>query len=395
VDLVLTDRRGATVPVRLGPLPPGRQTVRADTPTCAGSGCRLVSITLTPARPAPDAPVADIAEAPSTAPIVLHRFGQLDPAETLVDPEGFADLRRWRQPISSRRPALVFSRTAEGLRLRVSALPPPAPTPPGATRPDDGPPVVDRWTVEVADAPLPLPAVAAGIAVDERAGGVDYPLLSSARVPVRPVATGALLPRVGATGMLIDLEYADRLVRRLDGAQEVWLARGAPAGLLDRLRDQGLVIIDTDSIDAMTEQYAAQGGTAVLRLYLVVALAGLLLAAGSVVLVGVVDRPARAAELSALRVQGVPAPAVRRAVLAGYAVAVAVATVLGVLAALIVRRLAGDGLPLFDDGWTVIAAPGPSWLAMTMLAAGLAVAFVPAVLVASARPVPERGEVRS
>jgi hypothetical protein len=238
--------------------------------------------------------------------------------------------------------------------------------------------------VEVADAPLPLPAVATGITLDSRAGGVDYPLLSTARVPVRATSTNALLPRVGERGLLVDLEYADRLVRGLDGTQEVWLARDAPGALLDRLRAEGLQIIGTDSTEAATDRFAAQGGTAVLRLYLVVALAGLLLAAASVVLVGVVDRPARAAELHALRVQGVPEVAVRRSVRAGYAVAVGVAVALGVLAALIVSRLAGDGLPLFDDQWAVIDSPGPSWLALGVLAAGLVAAFWPAVLAASA-----------
>ena len=132
-----------------------------------------------------------------------------------------------------------------------------------------------------------------------------------------------------------------------------------------------------------------------LRLYLVIALAGLLLAAGAVVLVGVVDRPARAAELAALRVQGVPEVAVRRSVRAGYAIAVAVAVALGVLAGLVARRLAGAGLPLFDDEWAVIAPPGPSWLAIGLLAAGLVAAFWPAVAVASARPARGRSEVRS
>jgi hypothetical protein len=104
------------------------------------------------------------------------------------------------------------------------------------------------------------------------------------------------------------------------------------------------------------------------------------------VLVGVVDRPARAAELAALRVQGVPEIAVRRAVRAGYALAVMVTVGLGVLAAVVVRRLAGAGLPLFDDKWAVIAPPGPSWLAIGLLALALAAAFWPAVLAASARP---------
>ena len=342
--------------------------------------------------PAAGQPGCGHGETPSTAPIVLHRFAQLDPTATLVDPAEFADLRRWRQPISPRRPALVFSRTADGLNLRISALPPPAPAAPGAPRPDDGPPVPDRWTVEVADAPLPLPAVAFGIPVDERAGGVDYPLLSSARVPVRPIATGAPLPRVGATGMLMDLEYADRLVRSLDGAQEVWLARDAPAGLLDRLRDQELVIIDNDSVDAMTDQYAAQGGHAVLRLYLVVALAA---AAGRRIGgAGRCRRPARprrrvsaAAGAGGTRPGGAARGArrVRR------------------------RRRGGDGS---RGAGRAPRAPGrrrrpaavrrrvgrdrparPSWLAIGVLAAGLAVAFVPAVLVASARP--ESGETQS
>jgi hypothetical protein len=204
-------------------------------------------------------------------------------------------------------------------------------------------------------------------------------------VPVRAAATGALLPRLGASGMLVDLEYADRLVRGLAGAQEVWLARDAPATLLERLRGEGLQIIATDSTHAATDRFAAQGGTAVLRLYLVVALAGLLLAAGSVVLVGIVDRPARAAELAALRVQGVPEVAVRHSVRGGYAVAVAVAVALGVLAGLAARRLAGAGLPLFDDGWAVIAPPGPSWLAIGLIGGVLVAAFWPAVAVASAR----------
>jgi hypothetical protein len=396
VELNLIDRRGSAVTARIGPLPPGRQTARAHTPACRTGGCRLASITLVPTRPLPDELDADTGEAPATAPIVLHRLAQADPPGTLVDQAGFGDLRRWREPVSNRRPALVFSRTGAGLNLRVSALAPPPQPGPGQPSADNGPPVPDRWTVEVADAPLPLPAVATGIAVDSRAGGSEYPLLSGARVPVRPALTGALLPRVGQRGMLVDLEYADRLVRGLDGAQEVWLTRAAPASLLDRLREQGLQVIDTDSTDAATARFAAQGGTAVLRLYLVVALAGLLLAAGAVVMVGVVDRPGRAAELAALRVQGVPELAVRRSVRAGYAAAVVVAVTLGALAALVVRRLAGAGLPLFDDDWTVIAPPGPSWLAIGMLAAALLAVFWPAVLVASARGGrTSRGEARA
>ena len=51
------------------------------------------------------------------------------------------------------------------------------------------------------------------------------------------------------------------------------------------------------------------------------------------------------------------------------------------------ERLAGAGLPLFDDDWAVIPPPGPSWLAVALLAAVLVAAFWPAVLAASGRRV--------
>jgi hypothetical protein len=399
VELALVDRRGIGTTVRLGPLAPGRQRVRVATPACAAAACRLVSITVLPVRSTAGQPAPDNGEAPSTAPIVLHRLDQVDPPATLLDPAGFGDVRRWRQPMSAQRPSLVFSQGSDGLNLRVSTLGPPESTSPDTGSgqpavPAGSPAKAEPLTVEVADAPLPVPLAATGPGVDDRPGGLTYPLLGSTRAPVRIAANTGPLPRVGAAGMLMDLEYADRLVRGLDGAYEVWLSRDASAALLERLRGEGLLILHTDSIDAVTGRYAAHAGTAVLRMYLVVAVAGLLLAAGSVVLVGVVDRPARAAELAALRVQGVSGAALRRSVRTGYAAAVVVSVVLGVLAALVVRALADAGLPLFDDGWAVLAAPGPSWSAVGLLAAGLLVALGPAVLAASSRPAGHSGGPR-
>ena len=351
IEAQLIDRRGARIIAALGPAGTGRHTVRADTPGCAG-GCRLVGFTLTGSRE-------------GSAPVVLHRLAQLDPPSTLVDGKGFADLARWRQPLLSRKPWLLISNSGDGLALRVDRVDPrpidEAPAVSGANQLGSTP---DPLTVEVADTPLPLPAVVSGdLAATRRAGGQPAPLLGAGGVPLRQIGTPAALPRVGETGFVVDLEYADRLLVGVDGTREVWLADDAPDSILGRLRAQGLEIVRTDTVAAASDRYAAEGSAAVLRLNLVVALAGLLLAAASVVLVAAVDRPARAGELAALRLQGVPERTVVRSVIGGYTLVACVAAALGALAAFAAHRLSGDR-PVFDDSWDLLTPTGPGWLAI-------------------------------
>lgn len=379
VEAAFVDKRGTRITAALGPAGPGRHTVRADTPGCADGGCRLVGFVL-------------VGDREGSEPVVLHRLGQADPPATLVDGAGFADLGRWRQPLISRKPWLLVSNSGDGLALRIDQVIPipltDSVTLPGGTGP---PGVPDPLTVEVADAPVPLPAVVSGaLAETRRAGGQPTPLLGGGGIPLRQLGTPAVLPRVGPTGLLVDLEYADRLLVGVDGVREVWLSESAPAGIVDRLREQGLQVIRTDTVAAATGRYAAEGGTAVFRLNLVVAVAGLLLAAASVVLVAAVDRPVRNAELVRLRVQGMSQRTVVRSVVGGYALVAAVATVLGVLAAAAALRLSGERR-IFDDGWELLTPTGPGWLAIVLLATGLVVVSAGAVALASA-PTVRRGD---
>jgi hypothetical protein len=381
VQALLVDRRGSRVTAALGPAGPGRHTVRADTAACADGGCRLVGFTLVGGRD-------------GTGPVVLHRLGQLDPPAQLIDGKGFADLARWRQPLISRKPFLLAHNAGDGLALRLDRV---APLAEGEVPAIDGtsgttrPGVPDPLTLEAADAPVPLPVVVSGKLADpRRAGGQPGPLLGAGGVPLRHIGTPATLPRVGGTGLLVDLEYADRLLVGVDGVREVWLAPDAPGSILDRLRDQGLEILGTDTVAAATDRYAAQGGIATRRLHLVVALVGLLLAGGSVALVAAVDRPVRTAELVALREQGVPARTVLRSVVGGYALVAGAATALGVLAAVVAHRLAGDR-PIFDDRWELLTPPGPGWAALTLLAAVLVAVNAGAVALAASGT---RGGVR-
>ncbi|GIJ65974.1 FtsX-like permease family protein [Virgisporangium ochraceum] len=370
VAALLVGPRGNRVTALLETPGPGRHTVRADTPGCAGHGCRLVGLEL-------------IGGSEGTDPVVLHRLGQLDPPAPLIDGKGFADLARWRQPLISRKPFLLASNAGDGLALRMDRVVQQGESVPGESSTQVRPGVPDPLRLEVVDAPLPLPVVINDARGEvRRAGGQPGELLGAGGIPLRRIATPAVLPRIGTRGLVVDLEYADRLLVGVDGVREVWLADGAPAGLVERLRAEGLEILRTDTLADATDRYAAQGGIAVLRLHLVVALAGLLLAAASVVLVAAIDRPVRTAELAALRVQGVPARAVVRSVTGGYALVTGVATALGVLAALVAHRLAGDR-PIFDDGWELLTPTGPGWPAIALLAVALGGVLGGAVVLAA------------
>jgi len=135
------------------------------------------------------------------------------------------------------------------------------------------------------------------------------------------------------------------------------LARGAPADLPDRLRASGLAILGTDSVGADLERSAASGTTAALRFQLLTALAGLLLGAAALTVVGAAERGPRAAELAALRRQGMAAPLARAVGYGGYAALAGVAVLAGLVGAVFARLLAGPGLPVFAEPWTVLPIP--------------------------------------
>jgi putative ABC transport system permease protein len=369
IEASFLDARGGLVIAAFEPAPAGRTTVRAATPGCVDGPCRLISLVL---RYPGTGPVA------VDQPVVLHRLAQRDPAAEVIGTATFADLAFWRRPFWSQRPALVFSRASDGLVLRAVPLPEL-----GQQRP--GPP--EPYLVELADSPRPLPAVAVGTWSDlnRRAGERPLGLLGGTPVPVRLAPAGTVLPRVGDAGLIVDLEYLNRATPQFGGGvRQVWLTADAPDGLLDRLRAEGLRIVSVSSAAQRAERFTEQGSVAVLQLHLAVALAGLLLAVGSVALVAAVDRPARIAELAALRVQGVPVAAVRRSVAGGYVALVAIAAGLGVFAALLARRLVGAGLPAFNDGWALLPKPPPDPLTLGLLAVGCLVAFGVAVLAAAA-----------
>ncbi|MDO3705731.1 hypothetical protein Q3W71_29085 [Micromonospora sp. C28SCA-DRY-2] len=322
------------------PLDTGRAAYRVPVPEC-GSPCRLVNFELTvPLTPRP----------------VRVRFEELragDGDTVRLTAADFAQGTRWRSPdIRDVSLTAIGGGGEPGLVLDV---------PEG------------RWSdpiaVAVADAPDLLPGWLARSA-GTNLGSIRYDALDSN--PATAVVAGHAdrLPRFGESGMVLDLEYADRLaVGGQSGVEEVWLGPAAPADVRDRLRSQGLVVSAERTIGAERRDLASQGPALALGFNLFAALAGVLIGAAGLVAMAAAEQRNRVATMVALRRQGLPPRAVR----GGYGWPVAVATAAGVLAAGAMWLLTRHGQRLFSDGRSPV--PIPDWPA----AGGLLAVTVPAI----------------
>jgi hypothetical protein len=116
--------------------------------------------------------------------------------------------------------------------------------------------------------------------------------------------------------------------------------------MVDRLRSAGLVVTGDTRATQVRARLERQGPALALWFYVLVAVLAGALAAGALVLAAAVDRPRRIEDLSALRGQGLPRVAVRRATLWTYPVLVGAAVVAGTAIALLGWRLTGWALPL-------------------------------------------------
>jgi hypothetical protein len=369
---------GEPVEAVLGPLSETPDVYPADLPGCA-AGCRLVGFELL----GPELPDGSRAALLTGAQVELLRLSSEDgensgdggdgenseDGENSGDGEDSGDLApgllaqpsRWRPALGPRNLGPAITTGEDGLLLTVPELPP------------DLELGRDGW-VFVVDAPAPVPVVTAGWRPDP-VGETRLAPLPGAAVPVEVVGTAALLPWVGEYGAVVDLEYAERLVpfEVPGGTPQVWLSASAPSSIVDDLRDAGLVPLREESLSANLDRLSAEGSAVGVRFQAVVALVGLVLAAGAVAVLSAQERAGRATELAALRAQGV-APAVVRAVgYGGVAVMTGAAVLVGLVAGLVGAAIARLLHPGFIDGWSVLPTAPPHPLPV---AAGLAAAVL-------------------
>ncbi len=287
-------------------LKPEQTQGKIATPACtAKQGCRLAWLKF----------------AFSPAGLSLIRISQLSPDRTLLAGPEIAAPGRWRTEFN-------YDRAAHLLMGEDSAMVFYAPR-----RPGDNPAV----RLVVAGNPVPVPALVSGppdlLYTRELA---SHPLFGGAERPLDLVAAMPVLPGLPVNGVLTDLEIADLLDDSFDNSAllQVWLGPAAPSDAEARLRAAGLTPIKTETVASRAAQIGVYGAGPGARLRLIAAVIGLLLLLPAMAVVASADRRARAVELKALRLQGVPQSIVDRAT-GGYGLLVAAAMPVALLTALL------------------------------------------------------------
>lgn len=345
VGVTLVDATGSRVEAAFGPIGGPRRTYTAKVPTCAG-GCRLLAVGL------------DGAGLPA---VEIHGIGGVDPAV-------LTDRARWRTGFGGGAKPVEVSTGPAGLALRVTEQ------------------FMDT-TVYLDDTPARLPAVATGSSAPLiSAGNPQLQAFPGITLPVDVVGGAVALPRLGRSGTLVDLAAADRMWPDFGGgdSMQVWLTADAPDDLPDRLADLGVETISSVTTAGVADRYGRQAVPVTVRFQLVAAAVAVLLAAGALGVVVAVERRPRAAELTALRRQGLPAATAGRAALGGYAVVVGLALVAGLLTAIAARTVLAVPTPLFPDDWNVLAAPPGARLLPLAAAVGAALLVYAAVVLTAA-----------
>ncbi|WP_163509478.1 FtsX-like permease family protein [Fodinicola acaciae] len=379
ISLDLRDGHNQPVSLPLGTVRPGGQTLTGSVAECAG-GCRFESIRVT------------------RDPLDSGRIHGMLAVTGLADNgkpvAGFADSTRWQVPEEGLSyPHAGLSRASGGLGISFDSE--------GA----------EQIVARRADVPSPLPAVLAGSAPpapapgsgggqattdpDASDAGPSRPgsLIQGSDLSTQPhtyvvAARAAYIPSVGASGLLVNLEYLDRISNtygRTALVDQVWLAPDAPPSITRKLAAAGILPVDEQSYAGRLAELDQQGPTLALRLYLVAAVAALLLAAGSLAVAAYLDGRVRAYEFGVLRLTGVSRPSLRRAARIEQLVPAVIGCVAGVVAGALGALLALPAVPVFSDSPAyprLDYVPGPVWpVAAAVLA--LVVLAVVAALVAA------------
>ncbi|GGK84269.1 FtsX-like permease family protein [Mangrovihabitans endophyticus] len=353
---------GTRVTAVFGAVPPGEHRVSTPVPVCGGGpGCRLVGFTMSG----------------SGTEVRLSSLAQRDPAGELLDGAAFGDIIRWRPSVNGA--ALDVSVAGRSLRLRTDVRAREYGTATG--------------DVYARAAPLPVPVVLAG-APPETWRFTDPALFAvgPGLTPVRVAGTASVLPVLGATGVLVDLDTARLLAAGAEtgGTFQVWLAADAPPSVVDALTTNGLTVAADQTVAARAARLGVQGPAAAVEYALLAAGLALLLAAAAVAVVAAVDREPQLARLAALRTQGLSRRVAATAGYAGPAVLIVTAWLGGLLAAVAAGAAAQVRTAPFTDGWRIVIPPDPLGGGAFAAAAVIALAVLAPTAWLAARPLIRR-----
>ncbi|WP_433057278.1 ABC transporter permease [Dactylosporangium sp. CS-033363] len=353
VAVVVPEDGGDVGRVDLGKVTTGRQTYVRNLPMCVNK-CRLAALELEQ----PEGRGFD-------ANVVLHSVSQHGKA--IVDEAAFALADTWRVPDTPGPKLLVPTLSAEkdGLRAEISGYK-------GADT---------AMRVMPTDVPSPLPVIASRSAgVGDHMTGLD-----ESRQAITVVGEVNTVPRLGYSGGIVDLDYAERMATDGGDAEypRIFLGPKAPADVVEQLRKQGLIISADTRLGPVRDALDEQGPAVALRFHELAGVLAVILAVGALWLVAGLDRSRRVGELRALRAQGVTR---RDAAANGYLALVGTAVVLAPFATLASWLLVREYLPVFsDDAQGFEASYWPSPLPVAVAWGAAAVLLAVAALVAGAR----------
>ncbi|MDG4823013.1 hypothetical protein O7635_14255 [Asanoa sp. WMMD1127] len=331
--------------VALGDVQFGRHRYTGNLPSCR-TGCRLVAV--------------EIERVPATMRLTVHEVGQLGPDQVVAGGEVLADPARWRASTEDNATVTAPRLTAGAAGLTVEMAAGNAPQ-----------------RLVVADVPEVLPILRTTSAI-ARETDTGWAVVSPGRTrpaPATAVGAESTLPGVGASGLLVDLDYLDRAAPMLaGGAPQVWIGPDAPADADRRLAEAGLTVLATHAVGELADHADRSGAALAARYELVTGGFAVLLVLLGLALVAATERAARSARGRVLRAQGIAAPALRAAARRVDLWPVVFGVVAGPLLAVAAWAVAGLATPVFlDDAWPLAMPVLPDPLALAVAWAACAV----------------------
>ncbi|MGA7172254.1 MAG: FtsX-like permease family protein [Candidatus Dormiibacterota bacterium] len=173
----------------------------------------------------------------------------------------------------------------------------------------------------------------------------DTPLVANTRLEV------SAIPRLGSVGTLMSLTVATRAETGtpINTSDYVWLAPGAPSGILHRLTAAGVRITSVQTPAPLEARYNNGGLGLGYRFFVFAAAAAAALAVASTILTFFLTARRRAFELAVLRALGVPTSTLLRSLILEQGVVLGPGLVLGIAAALIAAVVALPAVPEFGS----------------------------------------------
>ncbi|HJQ02979.1 MAG TPA: FtsX-like permease family protein [Jatrophihabitans sp.] len=236
------------------------------------------------------------------------------------------------------------------------------------------------------DSPSPLPVVAGAFGV---VTGPDAPSAlqvadnTDTRAIIDVVATSRVLPSVLTDGVLVDLSAIRAQLPTFDSEANwsIWLGPAAPPDALARLQAAGLVLQAGPTETGRLDELARQGPALALRLLVVCAIAGSVLAVGGTAIAIAATGRRRSFELASLRALGIGRRTLLRSSVIEQLLLLGAAVLLGGPAGYLAARLAMPTIPEFADPTPVALHYRPALLGVLLFAlAFLALLVVTAIL---------------